>query len=91
MAKITGVIAGDNYLLFERFDGIQPRRIPVRRRGKGRLGPPGNSFTALIRVRPFFELRDKQVLTAARTDGKVIYWLGGLSLTIGELVELVAK
>lgn len=39
----------------------------------------------------FSELRDKQVFTAARTDGKVIYWPGGLSLTIGELVEFVAK
>lgn len=76
MAKITGVTAGDDYLLTVRLDNGSALTVDLKKK--------------LLTVR-FSDLRDKQVFTAARTDGKVIYWPGGLSLTIGELVELVAK
>ncbi len=68
--------AGDDYLLPVYLDNGHSLLVDMKKK----------LFTAR-----FSELRDKQVFTATRTDGKVIYWPEGPSLTIGELVELVAK
>jgi hypothetical protein len=76
MAKITGVTASDDYLLTVRLDNGSTVTLDLKKK----------LYTAR-----FSDLRDRQSFAAARTDGKVIYWPGGLSLTIGELVEFVAK
>lgn len=73
---IHGQILGDDYLLTVRLDNGSTVMLDL----KNKL------YTAR-----FSDLRARQVFAAARTDGKVIYWPGGLSLTIGELVEFVAK
>jgi hypothetical protein len=54
----------------------------------------GNGRTVTVDLRQklhtvrFGELRDRQVFAAARTDGKAVYWPGGLAIAIGEIMEL---
>lgn len=33
----------------------------------------------------------KQVLAAAETDGTVVYWPGGVSMAVSEIIETVAR
>lgn len=39
----------------------------------------------------FSELRNKQTFRAAATDGKVVYWPGGVSMAVSEIIETVAR
>lgn len=76
MAKITGVTAGDGYLLTVRLDNNSTVTVDLKKK----------LFTAR-----FSDLRDRRVFAAARTDGKAVHWPGGLSLAVGELMEIAAK
>lgn len=76
MARIAGITAGDNYLLTVRLESGGTVTVDLQRK----------LFTAR-----FSELRDRQVFAAARSDGKAVHWPGGLSLAVGELLEIAAK
>lgn len=76
MARIAEVTAGDDYLLTVRLDDGGTVTVDLKRK--------------LFAAR-FSELRDRQVFAAARSDGKAVHWPGGLSLAVGELMEMAAK
>lgn len=76
MGKIAAVIPGDNYCLTVRLDNNNAVTIDLKRK--------------LFTVR-FSELRDEDVFRAAATDGELVYWPGGLSIDIGEIMEIVVK
>ncbi len=72
MAKITSVIPGEDYLLTVRLDNNNSVTLDMGKK--------------LLTIR-FSELRDKAVFRAAKTDGKAVYWPGGFSLDLGEIME----
>lgn len=76
MAKITSVIPGDEYLLTVRLDNNNSVTIDLKKK--------------LLTIR-LSELRNKAVFRAAKTDGKVVYWPGGFSLGIDEILEIAGK
>jgi len=76
MAKITEVTAGDDYLLTVHLDNNSTVTLDMKKK----------LFTAR-----FSDLRDRRIFVAARTDGKAVHWPGGLSLAVGELLEIAAK
>lgn len=39
----------------------------------------------------FSNLRNEQTFRDVQTDGKALYWPGGISMSISEILELVAK
>lgn len=39
----------------------------------------------------FSDLRSEQMFRGVQTDGKALYWSGGISMSISEILELVAK
>lgn len=76
MAKITSVIPGDEYLLTVRLDNNNSVTIDLKKK--------------LLTIR-FSELRDKVVFRAAKTDGRSVYWPGGFSLDLDEIMETAVK
>jgi hypothetical protein len=76
MAKITSVIPGDEYLLTVRLDNNSSVTVDLKKK--------------LLTVR-FSELRDQAVFRAAATDGKSVYWPGGFSLDLDEIMETAVK
>ncbi len=76
MAKITSVITGDEYLLTVLLDSNNSVTIDMGKK--------------LLTIR-FSELRDKAVFRAAKTDGKSVYWPGGFSLDLDEIMEIAVK
>lgn len=76
MGKITAVISGEDYLLTVRLDNGSSVTVDLKKK--------------LFSVR-FAELRDEKIFRAAATDGKTVYWPGGLSLDLGEIMEIAAK
>jgi Protein of unknown function (DUF2442). len=76
MTKITSVSVGDDYLLTVRLNNNRTVTVDLKQK--------------LHTVR-FSELKDKELFRAVRTDGKAVYWPGGTSLAISELLELAAK
>jgi hypothetical protein len=76
MGKITAVIPDDDYCLTIRLDNNNAVTIGLKKK--------------LFTVR-FSELRDEEVFRAAATDGKAVYWPGGLSIDIGEIMEIALK
>ena len=76
MGKITAVVPGEDYLVTVHFDNNNFVTIDM----KGKL------CTAR-----FSELRDKQVFGAVKTDGKAVYWPGGISMSISEIIEVVTR
>jgi len=76
LVKIKTVIPGDNYLLTICLENGSSVTIDLKRK--------------LFTVR-FAELRDKEVFRAAATDGETVYWPGGLSLDLSEIMEIAAK
>lgn len=76
MGKIAEVILGADYLATVRFHNSHSVTIDMKKK--------------LHTVR-FSELRNEQVFYAAKTDGKSIYWPGGISITISEIMEIATK
>ena len=76
MEKITNVIIGEEYQLTIQFDNNQSVTIDM----KSKL------YTAR-----FSELRNKQLFYMVKTDGKLVYWPDGLSLSINEIMENITK
>jgi hypothetical protein len=71
--KILSVIPQDDYQLSVLFDNQQEVIIDMQRK--------------LYTVR-FSELRDLKVFKAAATNGKLISWPSGLSLSVSEIMEM---
>lgn len=76
MAKITAVTPGDGYVLTVRLDNNSTISVDFKRK---------------LHTARFSELRDVEVFRAARTDGNAVLWPGGLSVDVGELLEIAAK
>jgi Protein of unknown function (DUF2442). len=76
MGKITAVIPGDDYFLTVRLDNNSAVTIDLKKK--------------LFTVR-FAELRDKAAFRAAQTDGKAVYWPGGLAVDLDEIMEIAKK
>lgn len=76
MAKITSVVPGEDYFLTIRLDNSHSLTLDMKRR---------------ISTIRFSELRDEAVFRAAKTDGKAVYWPGGFSLDLGEIMEIAGK
>lgn len=76
MAKITSVIPGEDYLLTVRLDNNHSVTLDMGKK--------------LLTLR-FSELRDTAVFRAAKTDGKAVYWPGGFSLDLDEIMETALK
>jgi hypothetical protein len=76
MGKIIEVIAGDDYLLTVRLENNNIIILNMKKK--------------LHTIR-FSEIRDRKVFGLAATDGKAIYWPGGLSLTLNEIMEIAVK
>jgi len=77
MRKITAVIPGEDYRLTVRLDN-------------------NNSVTIDLKEKPFTvrfaELRDRETFcAAAKTNGKSVYWPGGFSLDLDEILETPVK
>ncbi|CQR70227.1 hypothetical protein SOV_37650 [Sporomusa ovata DSM 2662] len=75
MGKITEVTFDKDYLVAVRFDNNHLVMLDMKQK----------LYTAR-----FSELRDEQVFQAVKTDGKSIYWPGGIAIAISEIIEIVA-
>lgn len=76
MGKITAVVPGDGHRLTVRLDNGSAVTVDLRKK--------------LFTVR-FAELRDEAAFRAAATDGKSVCWPGGLSVDLGEIMEIALK
>jgi len=76
MAKITQVTPGAGYVLTVRLDNNSVVSIDLKKK---------------LRTVRFSELRDKEVFKGAKTDGKMVYWPGGLSIDVDEILEIANK
>ena len=76
MEKITEVILGEEYQLTIRFDNHQSVSIDMKNK---------------LHTARFSEIRNKQRFDMVKTDGKLVYWPDGISLSISEIMENVAK
>lgn len=76
MGKIMAVIPGNDYRLTVRLDNNNAVTIDLKKK----------LFTV-----HFSELRDEAVFRAAATDGKSVYWPGGLAIDLGEIMEIAVK
>jgi hypothetical protein len=76
MSKITAVVPCADYLLTVRFDNNHAVTMDLKEK----------LYTAR-----FSELRNKLVFNTAKTDGKSVYWPGGISIAISEIMEIVTK
>ena len=76
MGKITGVSFGNDYLVTVRFDNNHLVTIDMKKK---------------LHTARFSELRDEQVFQAVKTDGKSVYWPGGIAISISEIIEIVTK
>ena len=76
MGKITEVTFAKDYLVAVRFDNNHLVMLDMKKK---------------LHTARFSELRDEQVFQAVKTDGKSIYWPGGIAITISEIIEIVTK
>lgn len=76
MVKIISVIPGESYFLTIRLDNNNSVTLDMEKK--------------LLSVR-FSELRDEVVFQSAKTDGKLVYWPGGLSIDIKEIMEIAVQ
>ena len=76
MGKIAEVKVCGDYLVIINFENGHSVTIDMKKK--------------LHTIR-FSELREEQVFSAAKTDGKSVHWPGGISITISEIMEIVTK
>ena len=76
MVNIKGFICGIGYLLSVCLDTNHSVTVDLGKK---------------LHTARFSEIRDRTVFCAARTDGKMVYWPDGLSITVDEILELAAK
>ncbi|HWQ62384.1 MAG TPA: DUF2442 domain-containing protein [Negativicutes bacterium] len=76
MARITEVIPGDGWLLTVRLDNGGAVTVDLKKK---------------LRTLRFSMLRDREVFTAANTDGNTVYWPEGLTVDLDELLELAKQ
>ncbi|MDR3590804.1 MAG: DUF2442 domain-containing protein [Negativicutes bacterium] len=76
MGKITAVSTDQNYLVTVCFDNNHSVTIDMKKK---------------LHTARFSELRNEPVFAAAKTDGKSIHWPGGISISIGEIMEIITK
>ncbi len=75
MKKITTVIAAADYRVTLCFDNNETLMFDM----KGKL-----------RTARFSDLKDLSRFLAVKTDGRSIFWPGGVSISISELMEMTA-
>ncbi|WP_094606304.1 hypothetical protein SPSIL_038250 [Sporomusa silvacetica DSM 10669] len=76
MGKITEVTFDKDYLVAVRFDNNHLVMLDMKKK---------------LHTARFSELRDERVFQAVKTDGKSIYWPGGIAIAINEIIEIVTK
>lgn len=76
MAKITSVTPSAEYRLTICLDNNNAVMLDMGKK--------------LLSIR-FSELRDERVFEAVETDGKLVYWPGGFSMDIKEILEIAVK
>ena len=76
MGKITEVILEEGYSVTVRFDDKPPVTVDMGKK---------------LHTARFSELRDRLMFSEVKTDGKTVYWPGGISITISEIMEIVSK
>ena len=74
--KIAELIIGENYMITVCFDSGHSVTLDMKKK--------------LQTVR-FSDLRNEAVFGAAKTDGKAIYWPGGISVSVSEVIEILTK
>jgi len=76
MAKIIEVIPSDDWLLTIHLDDNSTITLDLKKK---------------LHTARFSLLRNREAFNAAKTDGNAVHWPDGLSLDIGEILELAGK
>lgn len=76
MVKIEELTIGADYIITVGFDNGHSVTLDMKKK--------------LHTVR-FSDLRNENVFGAAKTDGKAIYWPGGISVSVSEIIEILTK
>lgn len=72
MEKITELILGEEYQITIQFANNQFVTLDMKSK---------------LHTARFSELRNKQLFYMAKTDGKLVYWPDGISISISEIME----
>jgi len=76
MAKITEVIPSDDWRLTIRLDDNSTITLDLKKK---------------LHTARFSLLRNREAFNAAKTDGNMVYWPDGLSVDLGEILELAQR
>ncbi|MBP2637809.1 MAG: hypothetical protein H6Q72_3716 [Firmicutes bacterium] len=76
MGKIKEIVIGADYQVTVHFDNSHSVTIDI---------------STKLHTARFSELRNRQVFSAAKTDGKSIHWPGGISIAVSEIMEIITK